>query len=446
MTYGKWISFTLMLLAVSSGCQTTGSKGTSLDPTEAASSDPTRLDGMAGGDANGRKTALDGLYRSKKSSVPSLGQKSSFAPLPQDASHVARASHSIQRTAHSMREALTPEVKTIQASDATNLAHNPGPLQPGLYLAAARMMEQQGNWAGAQEKYQALLQLEPNNLQSMIGLARIYHRQGAMDDAIAAYQSAIAVHGPDPVLLNDLALCYGRSGKTVEAISALRQAMVSVPDSLLYRNNLAALLVEANRDQEAVEVLEEMHGPAIAHYNVGYLLYRRNMVDKARSHFITSLQSDPNLRAAQVMLKKLENSEQVNVTVPSGVDRTTGQYAQPTAGHSEGANPAAWSAAAVAMNQSPTNSPTGPDWSPPLPIVDAAVVVSVDLPSAAPARTMPLVPRAEVRLVSHAAAEFGSSGDANPVPTAESSAAPSIRQPELHRRKKARVGFIAPSP
>ena len=49
--------------------------------------------------------------------------------------------------------------------------------------------------------------------------------------------------------------------------------MRATPNSQLYRNNLAALLVESNRPDDAVTILSEAYGPAVAHYNVGYLLH-----------------------------------------------------------------------------------------------------------------------------------------------------------------------------
>ena len=47
------------------------------------------------------------------------------------------------------------------------------------------------------------------------------------------------------------------------------------PSSKLYRNNLAAALVLAGRTNEALMHMNQVHGTAIANYNLGYLLYKQ---------------------------------------------------------------------------------------------------------------------------------------------------------------------------
>ncbi len=315
MACGKWMSFELLVLAAVCGCQANGpQKPFRLDSLAQpaagrVSQSPRPTPAKAGVAASARQStarqaAAKPAVANKVAVNAPVGAASATTRGPAAPGSVARASHTFQQAGNKVQRAFLPEPRKVAQTDATSLTQDPGPLQPGLYLAAARMLEQRGDLQGALAKYEQLLQSEPTNLAGMIGQARIFHRRDEMDKAIEAYQRAMNTHGQDPVILNDLALCYARSGRKEDAITSLRAAVVSSPDSLLYRNNLAALLVETDRESEAVRVLEETHGPAIAHYNVGYLLFQRGLADKARLHFVTALQSDPNLRAAQVMLEK----------------------------------------------------------------------------------------------------------------------------------------------
>lgn len=315
MACGKWMSFELLVLAAVCGCQANGpQKPFRLDSLAQpaagrVSQSPKPTAARPGVAANARQSTArqataKPVVSNKVASNAPAGAVSAATPGAAVPGSVARASHTFQQAGNKVQRAFLPEPRKVAQPDATSLSQDPGPLQPGLYLAAARMLEQRGDLQGALVKYEQLLKVEPTNLAGMIGQARIFHRRDELDKAIEAYQRAMNTHGQDPVILNDLALCHARSGRKDDAITSLRAAVVSSPDSLLYRNNLAALLVETDREGEAVQVLEETHGPAIAHYNVGYLLFQRGLADKARMHFVTALQSDPNLRAAQVMLEK----------------------------------------------------------------------------------------------------------------------------------------------
>jgi tetratricopeptide (TPR) repeat protein len=126
-----------------------------------------------------------------------------------------------------------------------------------------------------------------------------------MEESIRTYRQALTAYPNDPVILNDLGLCLARAGETAEALSTLEAAVRAMPNSQLYRNNLAALLVESNRPDDAVTILSETYGPAVAHYNVGYLLQQRGNEVLAFDHFSRSLNYDANMYQARAMLDRL---------------------------------------------------------------------------------------------------------------------------------------------
>ncbi|MCA9213337.1 MAG: tetratricopeptide repeat protein [Planctomycetales bacterium] len=212
--------------------------------------------------------------------------------------------------------------------DAISLSHDPGPLNADLYVKTAAHYEAQGNATAAYEQYQKALTTDAAYKPALVGLGRLLHRQGQMQESIQTYQRALSAYPRDPVLLNDLALCYAREKDYDQAIASLNLAKQVSPNSLLYRNNLAAILVEAGRADEAVGVLAEVNGPAIANYNVGYLLNQRSHVEQAHEYFLRALSYDPNMSQAQTMLTKTapvgpyqqQSSPQMHATRPARND------------------------------------------------------------------------------------------------------------------------------
>ena len=225
---------------------------------------------------------------------------------PLIANQKASAMQTVKQHASSvMQKTLANSRSTTAGLDPTNLAYQPGPIQPELHLSAARVMEQQGNLPGAEKHYEELLKLEPNNRHGLIGQARMNHRLGQMDQAIAGYQLALSRLGQDAVVLNDLGLCFARCGREQEALTVLRTAVALKPDSVMYRNNLAAVLVQSDQPDQAVGTLATTHGEVLAHYNVAYLLNENGNSGLAHFHFSEALRRNPDFEPARTMLDQL---------------------------------------------------------------------------------------------------------------------------------------------
>lgn len=230
---------------------------------------------------------------------------------------------------------LLPKSKSRWASgervannDPTSLEHDPGPLGADLYIAAARLSEMNGRLDQAMQQYQRALNADSHNRNAMIGLARLQHRKGEMQASIRTYREALNIHRNDPVILNDLGLCYARDGQLDQAINVLRTATRVAPDREMYRNNLAAALVEANRAGEAVAHLTQTYGPAIANYNVGYLLNRSDRVGEAAQFLTRALEIDPTMQQARTMLNRAR--PQVS-SLPKARSSASRQYITDTA-------------------------------------------------------------------------------------------------------------------
>jgi len=110
------------------------------------------------------------------------------------------------------------------------------------------------------------------------------------------------------VALNDLGMIYARQGMFDASLGVLSQAVQIDPANQRYRNNIAIVLIDAGRPDEAFGHLADVHGEAAAHYNLGYLLARRNMNDLAAGHLQQALAMNPQLAPARQLLDSLAAS------------------------------------------------------------------------------------------------------------------------------------------
>ena len=105
--------------------------------------------------------------------------------------------------------------------------------------------------------------------------------------------------------MNDLGLCYAKQGKLDAAVEVLERAVLHSPTSIRYRNNLASILVNTGRADAALQQLTSVHGVAVAHYNVGFLLAKRGEAELARQHLTLALHANPQLEPARQFLAQL---------------------------------------------------------------------------------------------------------------------------------------------
>jgi Tfp pilus assembly protein PilF len=248
------------------------------------------------------------------------------APSPTAPKKENPFSATFRKATRSVTDALTIKPKVIPAKDPTSLSTKPGPVGPDLYLSAARLLESRGDVEAAVSQYEKALSIDAKHLPSLLSLGRLYHRQGRMNDAIRTCLRATQAHPKSAVAYNDLGLCYSRQSRVESAIKALSTAVQLEPESKLYRNNLAAALVQADRNDEALMQWTQVHGAAVAHYNLGYLLYKQGKEDAAHEQFKLALSRDAGLRQATQMLMRLKPAEAV-----VGSDRLPAAIAAPPA-------------------------------------------------------------------------------------------------------------------
>ncbi len=220
----------------------------------------------------------------------------------------------------SWTEKLAIKPKVIPAKDQTSLSTEPVHLSAEVFIRAARIHEGRGNFAEAKDQYQKAIEQEPKSTTAIIGLARLHDRQQEFAEAEQRYRQAAQIEPNSALVWNDLGLCFARQKRSDEAIEMLDRAIKLQPHNKMYRNNLATVLVEVGRTDTAWAHLTAVNEPAVAHFNMGFLLHKEQQNEVAAQHLQLALQADPSLAAAQKLLAKIsepaEMPEQIALEAP----------------------------------------------------------------------------------------------------------------------------------
>jgi len=189
--------------------------------------------------------------------------------------------------------------------DPLRLDRMPRKIGPEVYVAAARLLENNSKFDEAEAKYQDALRVAPNDLNALVGLARLHDRQGQPQKAIEVYQRAAQAHPSEALVFNDMGLCYRRQRQLDKSLLAFRKSVSLAAENGKYRNNLAAALVDAGRADEAYEQLAAINSPAVAHYNLAFLLQQKGQRSETIKHLREAISLDPALTPAHEMLTQL---------------------------------------------------------------------------------------------------------------------------------------------
>ncbi len=183
----------------------------------------------------------------------------------------------------------TPEEEVI--SDPLSLANKPASIGPEVYVANGRLWESTGDNTKAMESYGKALQSAPGNPDALASIARLHLRQGNQQQAVQYFQQAIAGAPEDALLHNELGLALNTAGAYPQSVAALEKALELAPGTSKYANSLASVRFSGGDTTAAYQVLLANNKPAIANYNMAYLLYSNGQVTGARGYLNQALQS-----------------------------------------------------------------------------------------------------------------------------------------------------------
>jgi Tfp pilus assembly protein PilF len=217
-----------------------------------------------------------------------------------------------QKTTAAISGAVATKPKALPPEDdPLRVDKMPKRIGPEVYVGAARLLENQGKFVEAEDKYREALKAAPTDLNGLVGLARLYDRQGQSQKALEAYQKAAHAHPNNGLVYNDLGLCLRRQQQAEKSVVAFRKAVELTPDNAKYRNNLAAALVDSGKENEAFAELAAVNQPAVAHYNLAYMLNEKGQRENAVRHLRNAVAADPSLKPAHDMLHHLGGANAV---------------------------------------------------------------------------------------------------------------------------------------
>jgi Tfp pilus assembly protein PilF len=281
---------------------------------------------------------------------------------------------------------------TLPPDDPTSLSGKPAKPGPDLYVATAEVYQANDNLDAAAAQYDKALKIDRDYLPAMLGLAHLQDQRQNYAESDVLYRRALKVHPNDATALNDWALSYQRRGALDKAADTLQRAVAAQPRKTLYRNNLAKVLVEMNRPEEAFRQMAAAEGPAVAHFNLGALYYKKGNQQLAMYHFMQASQADPSLAQARQWVDRIAANSRRQMSGPALV----------AADQRPPAMPPAMPAAAPVVEMRPAPAPPQP------PVVVAAKLRGVKpLPADAaddqPAELNPPEPRMDVAMATRPA-------------------------------------------
>ena len=261
--------------------------------------------------------------------------------------------------------ALSPKTRVKPAEDPLSLSTKAEP-SARLFVALAKLQEQEGRLAAAAERYEQALKKDPNYPGALLGYARLKERLGHPAEAEKLYEQAAKAHPREPSVANNAGLFYAKRKQYPKAVAALGQAVRLKPQEAKYRHNLALVLVQMGRNEEAFRHLRAVHTEAVSHYNLGYLLRTKGDGRAARFHFAQALRADSSMVAAKRWLAQLGDGSQLaerGAPAPAAAP-TAAPGAAPARAPAVSPPPVSHEAAAPPRVRLDVGSPPGPAQSP----------------------------------------------------------------------------------
>lgn len=288
------------LIAGTTGCSSTGSIA-GMNPFAARSAPADGVSAQLSDESKVAEGQSGWLTPIHKVADGARGQVGSMSLAVQSAYGKAKSAVSGVFTAEEGTE--------TEHTDALSLANVPTDLGPEIYVANGQLWETNGDYNKALEQYGRALEIEPDNAAALASVARLHDRQGNVDQAIEYFNKAIESEPSDPGLYSDLGMLLSKIGRHDEAATQLQKAIAIAPKTKRYANNLAIVLMEAGRPEDAFSVLTQAHEPAKAHYNMAYLQYQHQNLEKTRDHLQQAITMDPTLKPARDLLARIGDGQ-----------------------------------------------------------------------------------------------------------------------------------------
>lgn len=207
----------------------------------------------------------------------------------------------------------------VSENDPLSLANMPKSIGPEVYVAQGQLWESTGDFTKAMESYARALENEPSNGPALASIARLHFRQGEHPKAAEFFRKAVEQSPDDAGLHNDLGLTYSRLGDYASAAQSIQRSLEIKPGTSRYANNLASVKFQGGATDDAFDVLAANNKPAVAHFNMAYLHFKKGQMMEAKSHLGQALQSQPQAVSDAAVQRAVERSRDLLATIDAGM-------------------------------------------------------------------------------------------------------------------------------
>ena len=230
----------------------------------------------------------------------------------------AAVSSAYSKTKTAIAAPFTPVSASSMENSEVESAANPLSITPEFLVAQGNLFESQGNFAKALESYSRALEAEPKNSVALMSTARLYDRQQDTAKAIEFYQRTIQVAPTNADACLELGKVYAKSGDIASAQQHLRKAVELQPTNKSYRHALAGAMLDAGDANGSMAELAQCETPAMAQYQMAYLLFQRKNIPATQQHLTEALKIDPNLKPARDLLTSIGGTANIDQLVDRG--------------------------------------------------------------------------------------------------------------------------------
>lgn len=185
---------------------------------------------------------------------------------------------------------------------AFNAASQLKPKDSGPHLAAAMLLEKQGDLASAEKEFQAAARLDPGSSEALAGLANVYMASRRLAEAETALHAFLRLQPNDVTAHLQLGRVLRELGRASEARAEFEAAAKGAPNDTAVLRELAAADFLDDRLPEAEagyrQLLKQQPDDADLHYALGSVLLKQRKLPEAEEQLLATVRLKPDLADA----------------------------------------------------------------------------------------------------------------------------------------------------
>jgi tetratricopeptide (TPR) repeat protein len=232
------------------------------------------------------------------------GKNEEAAKFLKAATQLKPGAHPDESLAHAwlalgrVEESISPQEALAAYAQAAQF----NPKDPGPHLAAAALLEKQGNLDAAAREFQAASVVDPKSQPAISGLANVYIKQKKYAEAEAALRKLLAADPGNSSAHAQLGRVLAEEGKTDKAAQELQKGGQANSGDGQAALELGTSLVNADKYAEAEQqvriAVKDMPQNAEAHYALGSLLMHVRKYPESQQELLLAVQLKPDLAEA----------------------------------------------------------------------------------------------------------------------------------------------------